>query len=81
MERILVVVVKLRHRTNGLFQLLNMLKSGHHFEDLFQACARLAPVTFLTGDHVYKLGLTGSYLQPRQQEICVRDYGNQPLLL
>lgn len=42
---------------------------------------RLAPVIFLTGDHVYKSGLTGSCLQPRQQEICVRDYENQPLLM
>ena len=37
-------------------------------EDLFRARAILSPVTFLTGNQVYKLDLTRSRLRLRQQE-------------
>lgn len=33
-------------------------KNDRHFEDLFRAYALLLPVTFLTGNHVYKSDLT-----------------------
>ena len=38
--------------------LFNTAKNGSDFEDLFGACALSSPVTFLTGDHVYKSDLT-----------------------
>ena len=49
--------------------LFNKLKHGRNFEHLFQTCALLLPVTFLTGSHVCKSDLTSSRLWLCQQEI------------
>ena len=38
--------------------MFNTSQHGCHLEDLFQACALSLPVTFLTGDHVYKSDLS-----------------------
>ena len=54
--------------------LFNKSKNGRNFEDLFQACALLLPVTFLTGSHVCKSDLTRSRLWLCQQEIWEQDY-------
>ena len=53
---------------------VNKSKNGRNFEDLFQACALLLPVTLLTGSHVCKLDLTSSRLWLCQQEIWEQDY-------
>ena len=53
--------------------LSHSLFNASETKDLFRGCALSSPVTFLTGDHVYKSDLTRSRLLLRQQEIWVRD--------
>ena len=53
--------------------LSHSLFNTSEIEDLFRGGALSSPVTFLTGDHVYKSDLTRSRLRLRQQEIWVRD--------
>ena len=45
-----------------LYSHLNTSKKSRDFEDLLRAWALSSPVTFLTGDHVYKSDLTRSHL-------------------
>ena len=47
--------------------------AGYDFEDLFPTYTLSSPVTFLTGNHVYKSDLTKSRLRLHQQEIWVLD--------
>ena len=64
----------LRKNVTALSNLLfNKSKNGRDFEDLFPTYTLSAPVTFLTGNHVYKSDLTKSRLRLHQQEIWVLD--------
>ena len=55
----------------GYTHILTRQKTARDFEDLFRAWALLLPVTFLTGDHVYKSDLTRSHLRVLTMINCI----------
>ena len=54
-----------------LYSHLNTSKKSRDFEDLLRAWALSSPVTFLTGDHVYKSDLTRSHLRVLTMINCI----------